>query len=97
MEEETSVSEAALPPRSVHKNPFAFIQAHFAVVSAAAIVCGIGFSTLFLFSYLSAFNWQLIWYVEYTDVIAFGLVAIGVMAVMVFVFNSFLFMALRVF
>src|SRR5262249_31772182 len=35
-------------------------------------------STLFLYGYLSVFDWQLIWIIEYTDILKFGLVVLAV-------------------
>lgn len=54
------------------------IKDNFAVVSAAAAITGIAFAATFLAAYLSIFDWHLIWFVQYTDIITFGLVALVV-------------------
>jgi hypothetical protein len=53
---------------------------NFTLISAATILTGIGLSVIFLTSYLSIFDWHLIWFVQYTDIATFGLLAIGVLA-----------------
>ena len=37
-------------------------------------------ATIFLSAYLSVFNWHLIWFVQYTDIITFGLLALAVLS-----------------
>lgn len=54
-----------------------FLRDNFAVVSGLAVVSGIALAVIFLFSYLTVFDWHLIWFVQYSGVITFGLVAIG--------------------
>jgi hypothetical protein len=54
------------------------IRNNFAVVSGLAVIVGIGFAILFLSSYLSVFDWHLLWFIQYPDIISFGLVAVGV-------------------
>jgi hypothetical protein len=44
------------------------------VVSVTAILS----STVFLYGYLSVFDWHLIWIIEYSDVLKFGLVVFAV-------------------
>lgn len=55
-----------------------FTQQYFAVLSGIAVVGGAGLATIFLYAYLSVFDWHLLWIVQYPDIITFALVAIGV-------------------
>lgn len=48
---------------------------NFVVLSAAAAVIGITLATTFFGAYLSVFDWRLLWYVQYTDVLTFGIIA----------------------
>jgi hypothetical protein len=57
---------------------FAFIKDNFVLVSAAAVLVGVALSTIFLAAYLSVFDWHLLWFVQYTDIITFGLLALGI-------------------
>jgi hypothetical protein len=57
-----------------------FIKDNFVLVSAAALLIGVALSTTFLSAYLSFFNWHLLWFVQYTDIITFGLLAAGIMS-----------------
>jgi hypothetical protein len=52
---------------------------NFAIVSAATAALGVTLATIFLASYLSVFDWHLLWFVQYTDIITSGLVALGVL------------------
>jgi hypothetical protein len=56
------------------------LRDNFAVASGIAVVSGVGLATVFLSSYLSVFDWHLIWFIQYTDIITFGLIAVGVLA-----------------
>jgi hypothetical protein len=58
----------------------AAIKENFVVLSAAAAVIGITLATTFFGAYLSVFDWRLLWYVQYTDVLTFGVIAIGVIS-----------------
>jgi hypothetical protein len=53
---------------------------NFVIVSATTVAFGVALATIFLASYLSIFDWHLLWFVQYTDIITFGLVALGVLA-----------------
>src|SRR5262245_14716448 len=53
-----------------------FITAHFAVFSLLGLVVTVLCSTLIVYGYLSEFDSQLIWIIEYTDILKFGLVAL---------------------
>jgi hypothetical protein len=56
------------------------IKENFVLLSAAAAVIGITLATTFFGAYLSVFDWRLLWYVQYTDVLTFGVIAIGVIS-----------------
>jgi len=53
------------------------IRENFAVISGFSVVIGLGLSITFLSAYLAVFDWHLLWYIQYTDIITFGLIAIG--------------------
>jgi hypothetical protein len=55
-----------------------FIKDNFVLVSAAALLVGVALATTFLAAYLSEFDWHLLWFVQYTDIITFGLLALGI-------------------
>lgn len=61
-------------------NILAFLRDNFAVISAIAVVSGVTLAIIFLFSYLSVFDWHLITFIEYVDVITFGVIAVGVVS-----------------
>ena len=71
---------ARSPPRASHSPiaTFQILKDNFAVVSGLAVVGGVGLGTIFLYTYLSVFGWHLIWFVQYADILTFGLVAVGV-------------------
>jgi hypothetical protein len=52
---------------------------NFVIVSATTVAFGVALATIFLASYLSIFDWHLLWFVQYTDIITFGLVALGIL------------------
>jgi hypothetical protein len=56
------------------------IKDNFVLVSGAAVLIGVALSMTFLSSYLWIFDWHLIWFVQYTDIITFGLIAIGILS-----------------
>lgn len=60
-----------------------FISRHFAVFSLLGLVAVVLCSTLFLYGYLTVFDWQLIWIIEYPDILKFGLVMLAVISGMV--------------
>lgn len=57
-----------------------FLRDNFSVVSGLAVLGGLALSITFLFSYLSVFDWHLIVFVQYVDVITFGVIAVGVVS-----------------
>lgn len=72
-----------------------FLRDNFAVVSAVSIAAGIALATLFLFSYLSAFDWHLVWLVQYQDVLSFGLIAVAILGSSVVALNSYFYMGVN--
>jgi hypothetical protein len=48
------------------------------ILSALVVIFAVSASIVFLFAYLSVFDWRLISFIEYTDVLKFGLVGLGV-------------------
>jgi multisubunit Na+/H+ antiporter MnhC subunit len=76
-----ATAAAAIQP-STPKPPtaqlLAAVKDNFALVSAAAVLLGVTFSTMFLAAYLSVFDWHLLWFVQYSDILTFGLLAVGV-------------------
>jgi uncharacterized membrane protein YuzA (DUF378 family) len=61
-------------------NGWAFLKDNFAVVSGLAVLGGLALAIIFLFAYLSVFDWHLIAFVQYVDVITFGIIAVGVVS-----------------
>jgi hypothetical protein len=57
-----------------------FLRDNFSVVSGLAVLGGLALSITFLFSYLSVFDWHLIVFIQYVDVITFGVIAVGVVS-----------------
>lgn len=56
------------------------LSPHFAILSALAAVVGALCSTIFLYAYLSVFDWHLIWIIEYGDILKFGLVVVAIIS-----------------
>jgi hypothetical protein len=50
---------------------------NFVLMSGVVVILGVGLATIFLYSYLSVFDWHLIWFVQYADILTFGLIAVG--------------------
>jgi hypothetical protein len=71
---------AAKPPGLTAAQVLQFVRENFVLVSAGAVLVGVVLSTTFLASYLSAFDWHLIFFVQYTDVITVGLIAVGIIS-----------------
>jgi hypothetical protein len=57
---------------------FQFLRENCTVISGLAVVSGITLAIIFLFSYLSVFDWHLIEFIQYVDVITLGVIAVGV-------------------
>lgn len=51
-----------------------FMSKNFALVSATVTLIAVSMAVAFLFGYLAVFDWNLIWFIEYTDIIKLGLV-----------------------
>ena len=72
------------PPGSETKKALpelpAFIIGNFASVSAIGLFAITVYSTIFVYAYLSMFDWRLIWIVEYSDILKIGLVALGIIS-----------------
>jgi hypothetical protein len=66
-----------------------FIRENFVLVSAMAVLVGVVLSTTFLAAYLSVFDWHLLWFVQYPDIIAFGLLALGIVSGSMTLIQSF--------
>lgn len=64
------------------------LKDNFVVVSGLAAIIGMGLATLFLSAYLSVFDWHLLWFVQSTDIITFGLVAVGVIGGSILLING---------
>src|ERR1700681_2783984 len=81
------MSEATAPPPAAQAAPgfstgqlFKAISENFVALSGAAVALGILLATTFLASYLTVFDWHLLWFVQYTDILTFGLVALGIIS-----------------
>jgi hypothetical protein len=49
------------------------------------VFAAVVFSTLFLYAYLSIFDWRLIWIIDYSDIFKVGLVAVAVLSSVIIV------------
>lgn len=56
------------------------LRDNFAAISGAIVAAGVILATTFLTAYLSTFDWHLLWFVQYTDIITFGLLALGIIS-----------------
>src|SRR6266481_9596805 len=74
----TEVAQPPAKPAVTATQVFAFIKENFVLVSAVAVLLGVTISTMFLAAYLSVFDWHLLWFVQYSDIITFGLIAVGI-------------------
>src|SRR5262245_18309714 len=68
------------PEEPATQKLLSFITAHFAVFSLLSLVAIVLCSTLFMYGYLSTFDLQLIWIIEYTDILKLGLVALALIS-----------------
>ena len=82
MSDETDAADQQERPKPLPSLTLAetiqFIKDNFVLVSALAVLIGVAFATTVLAAYLSVFDWHLIWFVQYPDIITFGLIALGV-------------------
>jgi hypothetical protein len=86
MSDESQTSLA--PEESRELRLLSFISGHFGVFSLLGLLLAVLCSTLFLYGYLSVFDWQLIWIIEYPDILKFGLVALAVISGIIFTINA---------
>jgi hypothetical protein len=56
------------------------VKDNFVVLSGVAVVLGVSFATIFLAAYLSVFDWHLLWFIQCTDIVTFGLIALGIIS-----------------
>jgi hypothetical protein len=75
MDDVTSLEVLASTQRGVLEN----VRENFAPISAFAGLTAVLGSTVFLYAYLSIFDWRLIWVIEYSDVLKFGLIIFAVL------------------
>jgi len=92
METDTPGNEEATLPESVYASLLKFVETHIAFASGAAIICGIILSSVFLFSYLSIFDWHLIWFAQYVDFITFGVIAVGILGGSILIVNPYFYL-----
>src|SRR5712691_3115650 len=78
----TSATEIKAPPL------LKFISENFAVLSSSTLVFAVLCATVFLYTYLSVFDWNLIWIVEYPDILKFGLVAVAIISGFISIIQS---------
>ena len=86
MSEQAQTSSALEQPRELRL--LSFISEHFAVFSLLGLLFAVLCSTLFLYGYLTVFDQQLIWIIEYPDILKFGLVALAVMSTIILVVQA---------
>jgi MFS family permease len=65
------------------------IRDNFVLISGMALVFGVTMATTFLAAYLSVFDWHLLWFVQYTDIITFGLLALGIISLFLMIIQAF--------
>lgn len=68
------------PPNIALSAVLAALKDNFALVSTASLLISVSLATIFLSAYLSVFDWHLMWFVQYTDIITFGLLALGILS-----------------
>jgi hypothetical protein len=68
------------PPGITLSAALTTLKDNFALVSTASVLISVSLATIFLSAYLSVFDWHLMWFVQYTDIITFGLLALGVLS-----------------
>ncbi len=66
------------------------VKDNFVIISGAAVVTGVALAITFLTAYLLVFDWHLLWFVQYADILTFGLLALGVVAGVLGIFINFL-------
>jgi len=86
MSEQAQTSSALEQPRELRL--LSFISEHFAVFSLLGLLFAVLCSTLFLYGYLTVFDQQLIWIIEYPDILKFGLVALAVLSTIILIVQA---------
>jgi hypothetical protein len=81
-------SSSPPPPPAAALALLQLLRENFVVVSALSVVMGVGIAIMFLSAYLSVFDWHLLWFIQYTDIITFGLIALGIIASSFFVLDA---------
>jgi hypothetical protein len=71
---------APLAPPLTAAQVLTVVKDNFVLVSAAAAIVGVVLATTFFAGYLSVFDWHLLWYVQYTDLLTIGIVALGIIS-----------------
>ena|ERR1700730_4034217 len=69
-----------------------FLTKHFAVLSTAITSILTAVTFIFIFSYISVFDFGIIWIIEYTDILKFVLIALGLasgLVTLIFVFSRY--------
>ena len=67
------------------------VKDNFAIISGAAVVIGVALAITFLTAYLLVFDWHLLWFVQYTDILKRSqLSALGLVAGALGIFINFL-------
>src|SRR5260370_13953788 len=75
------MSEGSSPPSSSDASRLLTVIAeNVASFSAVGLIASVVFSTLFLYAYLSVFDWRLIWIVDYSDIFKVALVTLAVLS-----------------
>jgi hypothetical protein len=85
MDDVTSLEVLASTRRTVLEN----VRVNFALISALAGLTALLGSTVFLYGYLSVFDWRLIWVIEYSDVLKFGLIIFAVLTGYLFLIEGY--------
>ena len=86
MSDEAHSSQAPEEPRELRL--LGFVSEHFAVFSFLGLRLAVLCSTLFLYGYLTVFDQQLIWIIEYPYILKFGLVALAVMSTIIWIVQA---------
>jgi hypothetical protein len=66
---------------------FEVVRNNLGILSALVVVFAVSASTVFLVAYLSLFDWRLIWFIEYSDLLKVGLIVLGAASVSLFPFT----------
>ena len=91
---ETAVQEIlapapqVVPPGVTPKDVWIVIRENFVVISGISVVLGFALSMTFLSAYLGVFDWHLMWFIQYPDIITFGLIGAGVILSSFILLNS---------